>query len=223
MKQDYYMRAITRFHEAQRLRPGSILYRFELAEALIEHGWYEEAVGQLEFLTGAYPDSIRFWKRLGYARNHGGIFAEAITAYERALLMEPSNEKNVMALVSAVTNRGTELQKEGNVEEARDHYELAIKLYPIGWAAQNNLAALELDLGNIEEAYGILERTLKRHPAAAKLNLNMGLVLEKMGRYEEAYSYIRKSLELDPLSSGAEEHLNRLLRHAKKVEGESTP
>jgi tetratricopeptide (TPR) repeat protein len=218
MKQDYYMRAITRFHEAHRLRPGSVLYRFELAEALIEHGWYEEAVGQLEFLTGAYPDSIRFWKRLGYARNHGGMFEEAIAAYERALLMEPSSEDNVLALVSAVTNRGTELQKEGRVDEAREYYDLAIRLYPIGWAAQNNLAAMELDLGNIEKAYGILERTLKRHPTAAKLNLNMGLVLEKMGRYEEAYSRIRKSLELDPLSPGAEEHLNRLLMEAKKRE-----
>jgi tetratricopeptide (TPR) repeat protein len=218
MKQDFYMKAINSFHEAHTLRPGSIQYRFDLAEALIEYGWYEEAVGQLEFLTDAYPDSIRFWRRLGYARNHGGMFELAIAAYERVLLMEPSNEDNVLALVSAVTNRGTELQKEGNVDEARRHYELAIGLYPTGWAAQNNLAAMELDLGNIDKAYDILENTLKRHPSAAKLNLNMGLVLEKMGRYEEAYSYIRKSLELDPLSPGVEEHLNRLLREAKERE-----
>jgi tetratricopeptide (TPR) repeat protein len=218
MKQEYYMRAITNLYEAHTLRPGSIQYRFDLAGALIEYDWYEEAIEQLEFLTQAYPDSIRFWKRLGYARNHGGKYAEAITAYERALLMEPSKEDNVLALVSAVTNRGTELQKEGNIDEARKYYELAIKLYPIGWAAQNNLAALELDLGNIEEAYAILEKALKRHPTAAKLNLNMGLVLEKMGRFEEAYSYIRKSLELDPLSAGAEDHLNRMLKEARERE-----
>ncbi len=219
MKKEFYMKAITSFHEAHALRPGSIQYRFDLAEALIEYGWYEEAIGQLEFLTEAYPDSIRFWRRLGYARNHGGMFEAAIAAYERVLLMEPSNEDNVLALVSALTNRGTELQKAGEVDEARSHYELAINLYPGGWAAQNNLAALELGLGNIEKAYAILENSLKRHPTAAKLNLNMGLVLEKMGRYDEAYSYIRKSLELDPLSSGVEEHLNRLLREAKEREG----
>jgi tetratricopeptide (TPR) repeat protein len=218
MKQDFYMRAITSFYEAHDLRPGSIQYRFDLAQALIEYGWYDEAIGQLEFLTGAYPDSIRFWRRLGYARNHGGMFEQAIAAYERVLLMEPSNEDNVLALVSAVTNRGTELQKEGNVDEARRHYDLAIGLYPTGWAAQNNLAAMELELGNIDKAYNILENALKRHPTAAKLNLNMGLVLEKMGQYEEAYSYLRKSLELDPLSPGIEEHLNRLLREAKKRE-----
>ncbi len=216
MKQEYYMRAITSFQQAHTLRPGSIQYRFWLAEALIEYGWYEEAMGQLEFLTEAYPDSLRFWRRLGYARNHGGMFEDAIAAYERVLLMEPSNEENVLALVSAVTNRGTELQKEGEIEEARKYYRLPITLFPGGWAAQNNLAALELDQGNIDEAYGILEKTLKRHPTASKLNLNMGLVLEKMGRYEEAYSYIRKSLELDPLAPGIDEHLNRLLREGKE-------
>jgi len=216
MKQDYYMRAITSYYEAHMLRPGSIQYRFDLSNALIENGWYDEAIDQLEHLTRTYPDSIRFWKRLGYARNHGGRFTEAIEAYERVLMMEPSNEDNVLALVSAVTNRGTELQKEGDVDEARKYYELVIRLYPIGWAAQNNLAALELDLGNIENAYGILEQTLKRHPQAAKLNLNMGLVLEKMGRYEEAYDYVRKSLELDPLSPGIEEHLTRIMNEAKE-------
>ena len=168
------------------------------------------AVGQLEFLTETYPDSVRFWKRLGYARNHGGMFEEAIAAYEKALLMEPSEEKNVLALVSAVTNRGTELQKEGSLDEARAYYELAIRLYPIGWAAQNNLAAMEIDLGNIEEAYEILERTLKRHPAVAKLNLNMGLVLEKMGRYEEALEYLMKAADYDPMYSGAGPHIERI-------------
>ncbi len=221
MKQDYYMKAITSYYEAHLLRPGSIQYRFELSNALIGNDWYDEAIGQLEYLTTHYPDSIRFWKRLGYARNHGGRFAGAIEAYEKALMMEPSDEDNVLALVSAVTNRGTELQKEGDVDEARKYYELAIQLYPIGWAAQNNLAALELDAGNIEKAYGILEQTLERHPAAAKLNLNMGLVLEKMGRYEEAYDYVRKSLELDPLSPGIEEHLTRIMEEAK--EREETP
>ncbi|HER43514.1 MAG TPA: tetratricopeptide repeat protein [Candidatus Eisenbacteria bacterium] len=137
--------------------------------------------------------------------------------------MEPSEEDNILALVSALTNRGAELQREGDVEGARTHYELAISLYPIGWAAQNNLAALELDLGNVEKAYDILENALRRHPGSAKLNMNMGLALEKMGRYEEAYGYMRKSLELDPMSPGAEEHLNRMLQEAKEREAAPRP
>jgi len=223
MKKDFYMRAVTSYYEAHELRPGSIQYRYALSNALIEQGWYDEAIDQLEHLTRAYPDSIRFWKRLGYARNHGGRYAEAIEAYERVLIMEPSEEDNILALVSALTNRGAELQREGDVEGARTHYELAISLYPIGWAAQNNLAALELDLGNVEKAYDILENALRRHPGSAKLNMNMGLALEKMGRYEEAYGYMRKSLELDPMSPGAEEHLNRMLQEAKEREAAPRP
>jgi tetratricopeptide (TPR) repeat protein len=218
MRSDYYVKAITRFNEACEIAPDSPRYAFALAEALIAYSWYAEAIERLEQLTSAYPDSIRFWKRLGYAMNHGGMYADAIEIYGRVLLMEPSNEGNVEALVSAITNRGTELHREGDIEGARKHYERAIQLYPSGWAAQNNLAAMELDLGNTEKAYGILEKALELNPFVSKLNLNMGLVLEKMGRYEEAYDYLRKSYELDPMYSGAEPHLQRLLETVGRKE-----
>jgi tetratricopeptide (TPR) repeat protein len=216
MRNDYYVKAITRFNEASELAPDSPLYRFSLAEALIAYDWYDEAVDQLEWLTATYPDSIKYWKRLGYAKNHGGMYADAIDIYGKVLLMEPSKEDNIEALVSAITNRGSELHREGDMKGARSYYEWAIRLYPIGWAAQNNLAALELEQGNIERAFEILEKALERNPFVSKLNLNMGLVLEKLGRYDEAYRYIRKSLELDPMYSGAEPHLQRLLERASK-------
>ena len=86
----------------------------------------------------------------------------------------------------------------------------AIGLYPEGWTAWNNLAALEREAGNIDRAYGILEPLIQTHSHISKINLNMGLVLEDMGRYEEAYTYIKRSLELDPMYSGAGAHLERV-------------
>ncbi|MCK4350540.1 MAG: tetratricopeptide repeat protein, partial [Candidatus Krumholzibacteria bacterium] len=179
MENDNYLKAITRLSEAHEIEPEIPLYRFELANACIEHGWFEEAVSHLEFLTAAFPDSIKYWKRLGYAFNHGGMFEEAIEIYERVFRMEPSKEKNLQALVSAITNNGSKLHRSGDNEGARRMYELAIQLYPQIWAASNNLASLELSEGNIEKAYGILEKALERYPFIAKLNMNMGLTLEK--------------------------------------------
>ncbi len=210
MKNDDYIKAITRLSEAYEIEPGNRLYRFELANACIEHGWYEEAVSHLQALTAAYPDSIRYWKRLGYAFNHGGMYPDAIEIYEKVLRMEPTEEANLQALVSAITNNGSKLHREGDNEGARRMYELAIELYPPGWAASNNLASLELSEGNIEKAYGILEEALERYPYVAKLNLNMGLALEKMGRYEEAIEYLLKAAELDPMYSGAGRHIERI-------------
>ena len=210
MEDDYYLKAITRLSEAHEIEPGIPLYRLELANACIEHGWYEEAVSHLEVLTADFPDSIMYWKRLGYAFNHGGMFPEAIETYERVFRMEPSEEKNIQALVSAITNNGSKLHREGDNEGARRMYELAIQLYPPIWAASNNLASLELSEGNIDKAYAILEEALERYPFVAKLNLNMGLTLEKQGRYEEAIVYLQKAAELDPMYSGAGPHLERI-------------
>jgi tetratricopeptide (TPR) repeat protein len=210
MEDDYYLKAITRLSEAHEIAPGIPLYRLEFANACIEHGWFEEAVSHLEALTAAYPDSIRYWKRLGYAFNHGGMFPEAIEIYERVFSMEPSEESNIQALVSAITNNGSKLHRDGDNEGARRMYELALQLYPPIWAASNNLASLELSEGNIEKAYGILQEALERYPFVAKLNLNMGLTLEKMGRYDEALEYLRKAAELDPMYSGAGPHIERI-------------
>jgi tetratricopeptide (TPR) repeat protein len=210
MENDNYLKAITRLSEAHEIEPEIPLYRFELANACIEHGWFEEAVSHLEVLTAAFPDSIKYWKRLGYAFNHGGMFEEAIEIYERVFRMEPSEEKNLQALVSSITNNGSKLHRSGDNEGARRMYELAIQLYPPIWAASNNLASLELSEGNIEKAYGILEKALERYPFIAKLNMNMGLTLEKWGRYEEALEYLQKAAELDPMYSGAGPHLERI-------------
>lgn len=211
MKREHYIDAITSFLAAVKRAPESREYRFLLSEAYIAKNWLEEAIDNLEQLTAAYPDSVRFWRRLGYAHNHSHLFREAIVAYERALDIEPDSDENVRNLTSAVLNRAAELQSEEQYAEARALYERAKRLYPTGWRAANNLAVMEMTLGNIDGAYGILRASLVMHPFVPQLNLNMGLVLEKRGEYKAALGYLQKSAELNPLHSGAGPHIERLL------------
>ena len=110
MKREEYPEAITHFLDAHELKPADPRYRFELAEALIANRWFPEAIAQLETLTVAHPESVAFWRRLGFARNNGNRYEPAIAAYETALALEPRNEENVRNLVSALLNRGAELQ-----------------------------------------------------------------------------------------------------------------
>jgi tetratricopeptide (TPR) repeat protein len=221
MAEDKYTDAITYLYKAHTLRPHSTMYAFALAEAYFERRWLPEAIDLLEILTETYPDTIRFWQRLGKARNHHRLHEEAIVAYERALALEPDDEQNVKNLLSAILNRGAQLQTGGDPDGARKHYLRAMRLYPYDWVAYNNLAALEMDLGNFEKAYKILKQAIKLHPLTANIALNMGLVLEKLGRDEEALGYLRRSVELDVLSTtNAQYHLQRFMQ--KIAAGDST-
>jgi tetratricopeptide (TPR) repeat protein len=210
MRQEDYAAAISHFLNAHELKPADPHYRFELADALIANHWFPEAIAQLETLTTAYPDSVEFWRKLGFARNNGHRYEPAIAAYERALALEPKNEQNVRNLVSAILNRAAELQQEGKSADARSLYDRAIALYPDDWRAFNNLAILEMDSGNTKKAYEILADALKRHPYEPSLHFNMGIVLERRGRLKEALEQMRTAQELDPVYSKAPMHIERL-------------
>lgn len=202
--------AIEHISRALEIAPGDPEFRWWLAEAYIERRWYAEGAYTLEGLTADYPNDIRYWRRLGYARNYGGLFTGAIEAYERVLAMEPASDENLRSLTSAVLNRGAELQKEGDTEGAKTQYYRAVQLYPRGWRAYNNLATVALGEDKPEEALEILKVGLELAPFASKLNLNMGIALEKLGRDDEALQYLRKSIEYDPYGSGAPQYIERI-------------
>ncbi len=210
MKDGEYEAAITHFLNAHELDRDNPEYRLELAEALIAQRWFPEAIAQLETLTAAYPESVLFWRRLGFALNHSQRFEEAVAAYEKALELEPRSLTNIANLVSALLNRAASLQDAGRNEEARSLYERAIGLYPDGWQAYNNLAVMELKAGNYDEAQKLLLRALDKNPFIATLHTNLGLVLEKKGKLTEALEHLLQSLELDPMDSGAAPHIRRI-------------
>jgi tetratricopeptide (TPR) repeat protein len=210
MQKEEYPEAITHFLDAHELKPGDPHARYELADALIANRWYPEAIAQLETLTVAYPDSIAFWQRLGFALNNGNSYERAIAAYERALALDPKDEQNVKNLVSALLNRGAELQEAKRYDEARALYERVIATYPDDWRAYNNLATIEMRLEQYGKAREILEGALTQHPYESSLHFNMGIVLEKLGKPKEALQHMLLARDLDPMYSAAPLHIKRL-------------
>jgi len=224
MKQEEYAEAITHFLDAHELKPREPRYRFELAEALIAKRWFPEAIAQLETLTVACPDSVVFWRRLGFARNNGNRHESAIAAYEKALALESGNEENLRNLVSALLNRAAELQTAKEYDDARALYERVIEMYPRDWRAYNNLAIIEMNQGRLIKAHEILDGALRLHPYETSLHFNMGIVLEKLGRTKEALAHMRRAHDLDPVYSKAPMHIERLERKLgirKQAQGDS--
>jgi len=210
MKREEYPEAITHFLDAHELKPREPRYRFELAEALIAKQWFPEAIAQLETLTVAYPESVAFWRRLGFARNNGNRYESAVAAYEKALALEPANEENLRNLVSALLNRAAELQTAKKYGDARALYERVIETYPREWRSYNNLAIIEMNQGRLMKAYELLDGALKLYPYETSLHFNLGIVLEKLGRDKEALAHMLTARDLDPIYSAAPMHIERL-------------
>lgn len=210
MKEEEFSAAIARYLDAHELAPADPARRFDLAEALIANRWFPEAIAHLETLAAAYPESTAYWRRLGFARNNGNRYVEAVAAYERALFLEPGREENARNLASALLNRAAELQTERRYDEARGLYERVIALYPQDWRAWNNLALMELDLGRDRAAEEMLRRALEIYAYEPTLHTSMALVLETQGKLAEALRHLRTSAELDPLYSTAPRHIERI-------------
>lgn len=216
------LEAVNHFYRAVDRAPSNTRYRTALAEAYIDVRWFEEASDELRLLTAQYPDSARLWTRLGYSYNHSGRYAQAVEAYGKALELSPGDPAYLRNLASAVMNRGAQLQGEGDYEGAREHYIRARMLYPLNWAALNNLAALEMELENWEKALGFLEQGLKEQPSSHELHFNMALVLEMLGDYAGAMHHLRESARLNSFEPPAAEHFIRI-RDKLEGSGQAVP
>lgn len=210
MRLDEPLDAIRHFALAKRIDPDETAYRVWLAEAFIARQWYAEAAAELDTLTASYPDSARLWTRLGYARNHGGRYAGAIEAYQRALALEPQSDEYARNLTSALLNRGAELQEAGDDDGARGMYLRARATYPLDWISSNNLSVLEMERGNWEEAHRILTGALATHPHIPQLHYNMARVKEHFGEYAQALYHMRQGAALDRYGTPPVEEIGRL-------------
>jgi len=216
MDQDKHSDAISDFTNALRIDSTNVEYRFLLADAFIEKRWFDDAIAELEPLVNRYPDSARFWQRLGYAYNHSGRYKKAVAAYRKALELVPERRDYKENLASALINRGAELQTAKEMNKARSCYLQAIKIVPTAWPAYNNLIAIEIEEGNIETAEEMLKEVLKVNPYGPELNLNMANLRERKGEIEKAIEYFEKASRLNPMIPGVDEHIDSLKTMLKK-------
>jgi len=220
MEKELYAKAITNFTKALKLDENNSEYRLGLAESFISKQWYDEAIEHLEILTSRYPQDAFYWRRLGFAMNHGNYYDGAIAAYRRALAVEPGNEENLVGLTSAILNKGNRTQEEGELDKARELFKGAINIYPQNWVASHNLAMLEAEAGDLEEAHRVMERAIEMHPHIFRLNFSMALLMEKLGRTKEAIGYFRRCLEINPAIPDTQQHINRLEKKLQRTGGE---
>jgi tetratricopeptide (TPR) repeat protein len=153
---------------------------------------------------------------------NGGVtayryFIEACAAEDRAdsdsaehlfrqvIDLEPS-------MAAAHTNLGNLLYRQGEMAEARRHYERALECEPSQPEARYNLANVLEDLGEIELAIAELRRVCALSPEFADAHYNLGIMLAQVGGQAQARQHLERYLELDTGSDWAD-HARSFLAH----------
>jgi tetratricopeptide (TPR) repeat protein len=114
-------------------------------------------------------------------------------------------------------NLGFELQTRGELDEAIEHYRLALLHNPQHAKARNNLGVSLAAQGKLAEAVQCYQAALKLRPDFAVAHNNLGAALTRQGRNSEAAAEFEATLRLDPGSLGARLNLGDCLRAQGKT------
>ncbi len=199
-----------------------------LAGLRLDRGDHSAARNQVEMALALSPEMTEAILMLGYLFESGGDFPAAVERYSAVLDLEPGNTDALrsranarMALhrdreAIADLERLCELGLEGDgarirlavahlrlgeLDEAREHYGLALELgLEPSDAAQvhHHLGVIELKSGSIDRAVEEYRAALVLDPDLVAARLDLGAALGLLGQYQESAEILRRLVEADP-------------------------
>ena len=114
-------------------------------------------------------------------------------------------------------NLARALSGQGQIEEAVEHYETALRLDPDRAVTRVSLGGALLKLGRTDEARRHLEEAVSRDPADAGAHANLGLALVRSGRRDAGRAEYEEALVLDPANADAMTNLATLEHEAGRT------
>ena len=122
--------------------------------------------------------------QLGYWRSHDALF-------EHAVEVSPDD-----AIAHGTLSQG--LRRDGRLEEALPHAQLAVRLSPLNSRHWNNLGAIEYDLYREEDGIRDVARALELEPGYALAWRNLGQFEVDVGRVDEGVAALLQAQRLAP-------------------------
>jgi choline-sulfatase len=169
----------------------ALFQRFEQANANLQDGKLDAALGELEALVAADPPNPVFRGKLAAAWRDRGEMAKAVPLYRQAAEAAPADPEAWYNLAAA-------LQEAGRLAEARQAIGQALRLDGSRPEAHNTLGIVELGEGKLEAAKRDFETASQLDPRNALAMNNLGNVLRAMGRLDEAERAYQRSAALAP-------------------------
>lgn len=160
----------------------------------------EPLSGQLVFRFEPAASNLRMMKErtvedwLAVAAQSEGDAArrpQAIEAYLRVVEAAPH-------LVEAHINLGTLFYEQGELEDARDRFQIAVTLGPENALAHFNLGSVLDETGHVDAARQHLRQAVRLNPIYPDAHYNLAFVCEKLKAYAEAKQHWQAYVRLEP-------------------------
>ncbi|HEX7390803.1 MAG TPA: tetratricopeptide repeat protein [Acidiphilium sp.] len=165
--------------------------RINLANAFWSQGRFDDAGREADRARNSRPDSVAAWMITGAIRLDRGDAGGAVTAYGRAVSLDPGHAGARAGLGAAFLAAG-EPGKAGSTARS------CLTLDPANPHARFTLGSALAALDRPKDAIAEFDRVIATAPRHARAHLNRGNALVDLDRIDEAEAGLRVAADLDP-------------------------
>ena len=163
------------------------------------------AIEVLEQLARRFDDLSIVHSTLGDVLRQQDRFAEAVTAYDRALELSDDSTRGQWFLYYA---RAIAHERQGEWPKAEADFRKALDLNPDHPQVLNYLGySLVEKRIKLDEALKMIETAVEGSPDSGYIVDSLGWVLYRLGRYEDAVVHMERAVELMPVDPVVNDHL----------------
>lgn len=173
------------------------------AKELLNQGRLEDARKILSALCGENQGDIEIWSLFGTANGYLGRFEDVVSAYRKALEIEPDYLPALNGLASA-------LAALGRYDEAVVEFETLLQRAPDNPAILNNYGHCLFLMGHMDAARKALEDAVRIQPHYAEAHYNLAILLEQTGHPADALGAYEQAAVLKPGLPGIDDCLKRV-------------
>ena len=177
--------------------------RKQRAKELLNQGRLEEAREILATLCSEDQGDIEIWSLFGTANGYLGRFEDVVSAYQKAIEIEPDYLPALNGLASA-------LAALGRYDEATIKFEALLQQAPDNPAMLNNYGHCLFLMGHLDAARKALEDAVSIQPHYAEAHYNLAILLEQTGHAPDALRAYEQAATLKPALPGIDDCLKRM-------------
>jgi tetratricopeptide (TPR) repeat protein len=197
--------AVDIFKSLPKESPFAWLGRMRTALDLDAQGRTDEALVQLNQMATERPERVDALITMGDILRSHDRFADAATAYSRALDRVPQLEERHWAILYA---RGIVYERSGEWTKAEADFLKALQLRPDQPYVLNYLAYSWVERGeHLDKAKEMLERAVELRPNDGFIVDSLGWILFSMGKTGDAVDKLEQAVELEPQDPTINDHL----------------
>jgi arylsulfatase A-like enzyme/predicted Zn-dependent protease len=182
--------AVTVFSRILELKPDANFTMVDLVSALINLGELERASDAARRFLEQFPEDPVLLEELGVARLYLRDYPGALSAFERAIAVEPGT--------FTLTKAGEVLAIQKEFDRAETYLKRALEINPRARETHYVLAQIAEARGDSAAAKAHYREELEIDPQNVKAAYNLAVIHKREGDFDSALRYYRKTLEANP-------------------------